>query len=701
MQRGQSLHQSGQLGAALEAFRQALQRDTASLDAANACATVLLALGRTKEAFHLLDFRRAAVLQNADSACNWAILAEQMRLPDLAQQGYEAALHVNPDHLRALNNSALMAASGQRWQVAMEHLGRASVLAPQDVGMQINLCDVCTAAQAHAKALGIIEQAHLVQLGRPDLQLRHAVLLAFNARFEEARQAFTKLSADALALLVSYLESIGIQANRFGWSANHLPPVHQLYLLHAFAAMQVCDWRGNAELVRLAQQSIDTTHAQQLPQDWRDTQFYALMLPLTEAQQGQAMQASRRHYVKRIGQPQAMPWVDHGDGRIHLVFATQNLAEHRPCSQLLAWLSRIDRQKFAVHVMSNSPSPAAHNTSKFKHCTDSFAEIAHLNAPDLVAQIRRKQAHIFIDTAFYTPWCRAELPFFGLAPVHFRHQAWHRHNAGTVQFVIGDAFTHPQADEAPSDHAGALYGPTIRLPFSCWLAADDTQADAQTPSRQALGLPEEAFVLCCRVGAPMIDPASFALWMSLLQALPQAVLWLPTFERSAQNNLQREAQRAGIAPARVVFAQSASRSAQLAQLRQADVFIDTLLFNANHGLVDALRMGVPAISCAGSTLASRLGGSIIKAAGGADGVFDSLQLGERLARQRYRELIVSLGQNGAELHALQLRMQQRRQAEPLFQTDHRVAEWQTAFETMAAQARQGAGFTAFDVPAKT
>jgi protein O-GlcNAc transferase len=205
-------------------------------------------------------------------------------------------------------------------------------------------------------------------------------------------------------------------------------------------------------------------------------------------------------------------------------------------------------------------------------------------------------------------------------------------------------------------------------------------------------------VLCSRLGTPMIDPATFALWMQIMQALPHAVLWLPSYEVAAQVNLRREAQDAGIAAARIIFATSASRSQQLAQLRHADLFLDALLFNANHGLVDALRMGVPALSCAGNNMASRLGGSIIRAAGLPELVFDSEVLGVEAARRQYLECAIALGRQPLELKKLKEKLKSLLSSAPLFQMDQRVAEWQTAWEMMAAQARQGLPFTAFDVP---
>jgi protein O-GlcNAc transferase len=196
-------------------------------------------------------------------------------------------------------------------------------------------------------------------------------------------------------------------------------------------------------------------------------------------------------------------------------------------------------------------------------------------------------------------------------------------------------------------------------------------------------------VLCCRLPALMLDPQTFTQWMLLLHALPNAVLWLPAYAPAAQGNLQREAKAAGIDAQRLVFADE--RSGTVAALPLADLFLDTLRFNANQGLVDALRMGVPAVSCSGHNMASRLGGSILCAAGLADCVFDEVQA--------YTDAVIALGRNRDALAALRQRLQLARPTAPLFDTAARVKEWEAMWTHMVLRQRAGLPPASFDVPA--
>lgn len=122
-------------------------------------------------------------------------------------------------------------------------------------------------------------------------------------------------------------------------------------------------------------------------------------------------------------------------------------------------------------------------------------------------------------------------------------------------------------------------------------------------------------------------------------------------------------------------------------------FVDALRFNANHGLVDALRMGVPAISCAGNSMASRLGGSIIRAAGLPDCVFED--------PSAYLAAGIALGRDAGKLTRLRQQLQAARPTAPLFDAQARVREWEAAWTVMAERSRAGLPPAAFDVPSRS
>ena len=196
-------------------------------------------------------------------------------------------------------------------------------------------------------------------------------------------------------------------------------------------------------------------------------------------------------------------------------------------------------------------------------------------------------------------------------------------------------------------------------------------------------------MLCATVPSVMLDPESFSAWMKILRSLPDAVLWLPAYSLQIAANLVREANAAGVNENRLLFAHRLSRAQSLACLKHADLFLDTLRFNANLGLEDALRMGVPAITCAGNSMASRLGGSMVRAAGLPDCVMES--------PQAYVAEALRLGRNPPALRQLRQQLSAGKTAAPLFDLAARVRDWETAWTTMTERSRAGLPPAAFDV----
>src|SRR4029077_4751659 len=173
-----------------------------------------------------------------------------------------------------------------------------------------------------------------------------------------------------------------------------------------------------------------------------------------------------------------------------------------------------------------------------------------------------------------------------------------------------------------------------------------------TPSRAECGLPEEGFVFCCFNNNYKITPDVFGVWMKLLQAIPGNVLWLLEGNRFAPANLRREALARGIAAERLVFAPRRPAADHLARHRVADLFLDTLPYNAHVTASDALWAGCPVLTVTGATFASRFACSVRHAVDLPELSTTSLEHYERLA--------VELTRDPRRLGELRARLAERR-----------------------------------------
>jgi len=362
----------------------------------------------------------------------------------------------------------------------------------------------------------------------------------------------------------------------------------------------------------------------------------------------------------------------------------QSLRDERHAHALKRQLALHDGSRFAIHIYSPTRHPELEHGEMLKPHAASVTEIAHMSDVEAAGRLRLDQLDVFVDMTFDTAWCRPEIPELRVAPVQLRQLTWHRHNPPRpCDYNMSDRFVHPDGlDLAP-------YGAVVRLPHTCWLAAHDETPEAGWDSREQAGLPADALVLCATVPSVMLDPASFAAWMKILRSLPDAVLWLPAYSLPIAANLVREANAAGVHESRLIFTHRLTRAQSLACLKHADLFLDTLRFNANLGLEDALRMGVPALSCAGDSMASRLGGSIIRAAGLPQCVVES--------RPAYIAEALRLGRDPQALQALREKLLAAKAAAPLFDLPARVKDWEAAWAVMAERSRAGLPPEAFDV----
>lgn len=689
MANGAALHAAGQSEQALLAFEKALALRPDSANAASACATLLTVLEQHLAAYRVLCSVREQLLAHADGATNLAIAAEDCGQLDEARAAYARALELDPQNLRALTNVGLLSAREGDWDAAIGRLQHCVRLAPHTLTLWLNLADTLTAARRFDAATETLAGAEQHFSANTAIRTRRALVLAFDGQIEAAQNALDALGPQASNTVRSFLsKGSGANARIVGKAQTVAPDAYDLFCTQAFDALQTCDWRDDARLTAVVREMLARMVRTGQPRDARDTQFYGLVLPLTEDEMAQLRVFSIAAIGGQLKSPMA-PFLARRtrgrDPRVHVGLASQSLHDARFANALQRQLLLHDRARFALHVYSSTPRPDLHFTERMAAIDVSVVEIAHMTDDEAVARMRLDELDLFVDMAFDTPWCRPEIPERRVAPVQIRQLTWHRHHPPRpCEYNMSDRFVHP--DGIPMEK----YGAVVRLPHTCWLATNDDLPEGPPLTRMQAGLPEDALVLCALLPALMIDRQSFALWMRLLLDLPHALLLLPAYVAAARTNLARAALAAGVQAERLRFLPPASRARMLSHISLADLFVDTLRFNANHGLVDALRMGVPAVTCAGNSMASRLGGSIVRAAGLGDLVLNS--------PGAYVDTVLRLGQDRNALGQLRAHLAHQHALAPLFNAQARVLEWEAAWIGMVEQHAAGTGPRSFDVP---
>jgi predicted O-linked N-acetylglucosamine transferase (SPINDLY family) len=178
-----------------------------------------------------------------------------------------------------------------------------------------------------------------------------------------------------------------------------------------------------------------------------------------------------------------------------------------------------------------------------------------------------------------------------------------------MDYLLADAVVIPP--ELQSGYSKQV----LRLPY-CFLLNDERRPLAPQPTRTAAGLPEQGLVFCAFTQARKLNPPMFEVWMRLLRQVDGSVLWLRDMGVKVRQNLAREARFRGIASERLIYApRIASTAEHLGRQGLADLYLDTLPYNAHSTACDALWAGVPVLTCAGRSFAARVAASALRAVG--------------------------------------------------------------------------------------
>ncbi len=299
-----------------------------------------------------------------------------------------------------------------------------------------------------------------------------------------------------------------------------------------------------------------------------------------------------------------------------------------------------------------------------------------MNDRDAAGLIHEQRTDVLIDLTGYTAGCRPQIVAWRPAPIAVNYLGFPASMAAPfVDYIIADKAA------LPLEQQRFYTEKIVHLPDSFQPNDAKRTIAAETPTRGAVGLPDTGFVFCCFNRPYKITAQVFAVWMRLLGAVEGSVLWLAETNETASANLRAAATAAAIDPARLVFAPRVEHTDEhLARQRLADLFLDTLPFNAHATASDALWAGLPVITCTGNAFAGRVGTSLLNSVGLADLVTADLAA--------YEALALRLARAPQALADCKRRLENRASA-PLFDSDRLRHHLEAAYLHMYSVWRSG------------
>lgn len=354
--------------------------------------------------------------------------------------------------------------------------------------------------------------------------------------------------------------------------------------------------------------------------------------------------------------------------KIRIGYLSADFRSH-PVSRLMARVfEKHDHHKFQVTAYSLLRSDGTELRQRVENAFDHFVDLEKLDSVSAASKIHEDQIDILVDLMGHTGGARSEILALRPAPIQVNYLGYPgTMGAAFMDYIIADNFVIPPEFEDGYNEQ------VVRLPHT-YQPRDDASARPLAPSRAALGLPEHSFVFCCFNQTIKITPKIFYIWCELLEAVPDSVLWLIADNAGTQNNLRREAAKRGVNPARLIGAPKILHADHLARIQCADLFLDTLPYNAHTTCSDALWMGLPVLTCAGETFASRVGGSLLTAIGVPELITYTLN--------DYKALALELATNREKLHTLRNKVIANRNTSPLFDSTRFTRDLEAIYSSM-------------------
>jgi protein O-GlcNAc transferase len=584
------------------------------------------------------------------------------------------------------SNIGLALSGLRRYDLAITHFEQSLAIDSNNVEVFCNLGNALERSNRFDEALAIYEKATLRWPNHADVNCGRGNVLARMRRLEDAIAAFDKalaLKADLAEAwvgrgnilseinlneaLAAYDEALKIKPQLAeAWQGRGLvydglgrykdaydraltsrPPIKFAQGKMFFAKMRNWDW-GDVQ-----------TETSSLVGELRDgnlvaTPFIVLNLPLSAAEQ----HAYAQQYVSQMHPASIMPlWRGerYSHDRIRIAYLSGDFREH-PVPQLIAGVfEHHDRTRFETIAISWGADDGSAMRARLVKAFDHFADVRTKSDREVAELVRGLEVDIAVDLMGFTAGERFNVFTMRPAPVQVNYLGYPGTlGAKYIDYIIADELVIPR------DQRLFYTEKVVYLPHSYQANDAARPVPGTIPSRQVLGLPETGFVFCNFNNSYKITPDFFEIWMRLLKEVDGSVLWLLESSASAAENMRHEAHKRGVDPERLIFAPRTSFENHLARQCLADLFLDTLPYNAHTTASEALWVGLPVLTCLGPTFSGRVGASLLTAIG----------LPEQIAysQRDYEDRALALARDPTLLGSIKSKLAQNRPTHPLFDT---------------------------------
>jgi predicted O-linked N-acetylglucosamine transferase (SPINDLY family) len=722
LNRALAAHQAGNLAQAEQLYNLVLATDKTQFDALHMLAILHAQRGKFDDAARL--FREASAIKPDHAPChyNHGNVLIELKQFEQAMACYDKALAIAPGYIEAhFNRGNALLKSGRfahalasfdgalrlnpnvaeihssrgnalrelkRLEEALVSFDKALLLRPNEAAFHANRGNALHELGRFDEAIASFDRALAGRPNDAEFHYNRGNILCEIGRLEDALASFDKAVALRPGEAEFYqnrgnaLLDLGRFAEAFAdydkaWAIN--PALKYLEGARLYAKAHLCDWSNLTAEGAAVLAHIRAGAPASLP-------FPVLAINSTPADQ---LKCAEIYAGDRY--PAATPADREFRGRylhdrIRIAYLSADFHNHATAQLAAGMFEHHDRSRFEISAISFGPDDKSAMRARLLKAFDRFVDVQTKSTNEIAGLVRAMEIDIAVDLGGYTQRSRTGIVALRPAPLQVNYLGY----AGTmgapfIDYIIADKIL------IPGDQQRYYAEKIVYLPHSYQANDAKRRVTDLKVTRLAAGLPEHGLVFCSFNNSYKITPDIFSIWMRLLQQVDGSVLWLLEGNATAPDNLRAEAAKRGVSPERLVFAPKMPIEDHLARHRLADLFLDTLPYNAHTTASDALWAGLPVLTCIGSTFAGRVTASLLTAIGVPELITQSLE--------DYETLALRLAREPSLLASIKSKLASTRDTCPLFDTLSFTRHIEAAYSQMWQRHQRGEPPTIFAVEA--
>ncbi len=627
-----------------------------------------------------VDIRVGASTTSPGRAQQYLKLGNELQLQgklDDAIENYRKAILIKPDLVGAYVNLGLACETQGKLEMAIVNFRKAVSMSPDNADIYFNLANVLKKQGKLEEAINFFRKTLAINPDDVEAIYNMGNALQDTGKLDEAVSSYQS----AIMLNPAYSDAYNNLGNTLQKQGNYGDAIinyrealrldagnAEAYSSLVNALLYSCDWSKYDIYVKETIKAVEENR---------------LVLPFlftVISQSASAQQHCAKTYSSLKHPASAYPlWSGkkYRHNKIRVAYLSADFHDHAT-SYLMAGLFEMhDKERFEISALSFGPDiEGSEMRNRLLRAFDRFENVRGMGDYEAALMLRNMEIDIAVDLKGHTKDSRTGILAYRAAPIQINALGFPgTMGAEYIDYIIADQ------QLIPPEHLPFYTEKVVYMPDSYQVNDNKRKISEHPVSRVEAGLPENGFVFCCFNNNYKINPEIFSIWMRLLAKVEGSVLWLLEDNSVASGNLRKEAVLRGVDENRIVFANRTGLAEHLSRHRLADLFLDTLPYNAHTTSSDALWSGLPVLTCKGSAFAGRVASSLLYAVGLPELVSDNLEA--------YESLALKLAANPALLAEIRAKLASNINTCGLFDTDRYRRHIEAAYITMWERYQRG------------